>query len=74
MDGYEGLQNSNFTSMFSGCCHCLAWLLICATCPISVPILMIMCCLGSACPFGGDYFSQGLGEEAPAFTDYSGTV
>ena len=74
-EGYQNFGNSNNGSNMAGmCCQCLTWLLICATCPISVPILLMMCCMGMSFPMMGDHMPGGLGSEGQEIADYSGTV
>ncbi len=82
-NGYQGFDNnSNNNNMRSNnntsamLYQCMTWMLICATCPFSVPILFMMCCLQGTFPMMGDFMPPGLGSdpEAPEISDYSGTV
>ncbi len=80
-NGYQGFNNNNSNKsggMAAMCCPILTWMLICATCPVSFPVLLTMCCLQGTFPAMGEYMPPGLegfnSEDAPDFDDHSGAI
>ena len=57
-------------------CNCCLWLLICLTCPISLPLMAMWWCCQSVCPMGTDdcCFCFNQGEEGMGFAGYADTI
>ena len=68
MDGFEATD----ASVCGPVCHCLMWVLICLTCPISLPLMAAWWCCQEICPVGPDaLFGLGEGEESTNFANVS---
>ncbi len=53
MDGMDTMGTEG-GALFQNLCTCLMWLLVCLTCPLSVPILLMWWCCQGMCPLGAD--------------------
>ena len=68
MDGFEATD----ASVCGPVCYCLMWVLICLTCPISLPLMAAWWCCQEICPVGPDaLFGLGEGEESTNFANVS---
>ncbi len=71
MDGFEGFGGSEAAS--HDLCNCCMWLMICVTCPISIPLMGLWWCCQFMCPIGPDG-CFGSGEEGMGFANYADTI
>ena len=85
MDGYSGsgIEGEGFaTAADEGMycqdmCNCCLWLLICLTCPISLPLMAMWWCCQYICPVGPDdccAVCLGHGDDGLGFAGYADTI
>lgn len=67
LSGEEGLWCQDL-------CNCCLWVLICLTCPISLPLMAAWWCCQAACPTGFDDCCANHGDEGMGFANYADTI
>ena len=74
MEGMEGLSGEEGL-WCQDLCNCCLWVLICLTCPISLPLLAAWWCCQAVCPtMGFDDCCANNGDEGMGFANYADTI